>query len=237
VALIADNLSFSYNPAISRRDATRTKKSMRSEDTAQRLLALDGFSASFAPGEIAAIMGPNGCGKTTLAKLIVGMLKPLHGAVTLDGENLRGRTLTEIGRRIGFVSRQPERQLFCTSVREEVAFGLKCAGVPQAETEERTAELLDYFGLSEYEQAFPLGLSAGEKQRLLTAAVIATRPSYLILDEPTSALDRGRRRDLGILLRRLAKDEQTGVILICHDERFVAEYADRIIMMEEGRNA
>ncbi|MDR0852332.1 MAG: energy-coupling factor ABC transporter ATP-binding protein [Clostridiales Family XIII bacterium] len=197
--------------------------------------AVDGFSASFEHGRVSAIMGPNGCGKTTLAKLLVGILKPLHGEVILDGTNLVGLTLAETGKRVGLVMQQPGRQLFCTSVKDEIEFGLKCLELSQEETEQRKNKYLEYFGLQQYEDRFPFELSTGEKQRLVIAAVVCMQPDYLILDEPTSALDRGRKRALGALLRRLSKDENTGVILISHDEWFVSEYADGVTVMDHGR--
>jgi energy-coupling factor transporter ATP-binding protein EcfA2 len=198
-------------------------------------LAVDDFSADFAQGKITAVMGPNGCGKTTLAKLLVGILKPLCGEVTLNGMALSGLTLAETGRRIGLVMQQPGRQLFTTSVAEEIAFGLKCLALGQEEIDGRVAKYLEYFGLQKYEDRFPFELSIGEQQRLVIAAVVAMQPACLILDEPTSALDRGRKDDLRTLLRSLSEDEDVGVLLISHDERFVSCCADSVIAMEKGR--
>ncbi|MDR0876169.1 MAG: energy-coupling factor ABC transporter ATP-binding protein [Clostridiales Family XIII bacterium] len=198
-------------------------------------LAVDDFSADFAQGKITAVMGPNGCGKTTLSKLLVGILKPLCGEVTLNGMALPGLTLAETGRRIGLVMQQPGRQLFTTSVTEEIAFGLNCLALGQEETDGRVAKYLAYFGLQKYADRFPFELSIGEQQRLVIASVIAMQPAYLILDEPTSALDRGRKDDLRTLLRSLSADEDVGVLLISHDERFVSCCADSVIAMEKGR--
>ncbi|MDR1953318.1 MAG: energy-coupling factor ABC transporter ATP-binding protein [Clostridiales Family XIII bacterium] len=224
MALEVKNLTFSYarNPSRKRRDFSP-------------VFAVNDFSAVFERGKITAVMGPNGCGKTTLSKLLVGILKPLRGGVFLDGENLSGRRLAEIGKQIGLVAQQPDRQLFCTSVSDEMEFGLKCLELDSAEIEARKARYLEYFDLERYAETFPFELSTGEKQRLVIAAVIAMKPAYLILDEPTSALDRGRKAALGALLRGLASDEHTGVVLFSHDESFTARYADGVIKMEEGQ--
>ncbi|MDR1797121.1 MAG: ATP-binding cassette domain-containing protein [Clostridiales Family XIII bacterium] len=195
---------------------------------------LDGFSASFERGRITAVTGPNGCGKTTLANLLVSVLKPEGGAVLLDGEPVNRMGLTEAGRRIGLVMQNPERQMFTTSVREEIEYGLRNDGLPDQEIEARRRDGLAAFGLAGLDERFPFELSGGEKQRVVLAAVTARRPEYLVLDEPTSALDRGLRRRLGGMLRRLADEDGVGVVLISHDARFVEEYADSLVRMDKA---
>jgi energy-coupling factor transport system ATP-binding protein len=192
---------------------------------------LSGFSASFARGRITAVTGPNGCGKTTLAKLLTGMLAPSGGRVLVDGAAVRGMTLDEVGRRIGLVMQNPERQMFTTSVREELEFGLRHFGFPEGEVAARRDRFAEAFGIGHLMDRFPFELSGGEKQRVVLAAVLATGPDYLVLDEPTSGLDRGRRRALGTLLRRLADEDGVGVIVISHDAPFLAAYADEVVDM------
>jgi energy-coupling factor transport system ATP-binding protein len=199
--------------------------------TASTGVLLQNFSAVFERGRITAVTGPNGCGKTTLAKLLVGMLKPSAGQVLLDGESIAPMTLTQIGRHVGLVMQNPERQMFCTSVREEVEFGLRNFGFSDQQIEDRRKRYLEVFDLTRYEECFPFELSGGEKQRVVLAAVLATAPSYLVLDEPTSALDRGRRRVLGELLVTLKAKENVGIVLISHDEAFLQQYADEQIKM------
>jgi energy-coupling factor transport system ATP-binding protein len=194
-------------------------------------ILLQDFSAVFERGKITAVTGPNGCGKTTLSKLVTGMLKPSAGRVLLDGEPTAQMTLTQIGRRVGLVMQNPERQMFCTSVREEVEFGLRNFGFSEGQIGERRKHYLEIFDLTRYEERFPFELSGGEKQRVILAAVLATTPSYLVLDEPTSALDRGRRRVLGELLATLKASENVGIVLISHDEAFLQHYADERIEM------
>ena len=193
------------------------------------------ISVSFDRGEISAITGPNGCGKTTLAKLITGILRPNSGEVIIDDEPILNLNLAEIGRRIGFVMQHPERQLFCTSVKDEIEFGLKNIGLREDEINERRELYLDYFGLKGYEGKFPFELSTGEKQRLVIASIIAMKPKYLILDEPTSSLDKLRRAELGALFTMLLEKDDIGIILISHDDKFVGKYSTRKIKMNNGQ--
>lgn len=196
--------------------------------------AVDGVSAVFRSGAITALMGPNGCGKTTLAALIVGLLKPARGCVMLGKKQLSGKNLVETGRYIGLVTQRPEQQFFCESVDAEMTFGLKNLGFPAMEIEARKMKYLRYFGLEHYMLQFPFALSAGEKQRLAIAANLARHPAWLILDEGASALDRGRRRELGALLVGLCLETGMGVLMISHDEKFATSFAETVIVMQDG---
>jgi energy-coupling factor transport system ATP-binding protein len=191
---------------------------------------LDGFSASFASGEVTALTGPNACGKTTLTKLIVGIERPTAGVIAVDGTDIAGLSLGEIGRRVGYVHQNPAHQLFCTSVRDEMSYGLRNQGLSTDEITARVASYLDTFGLGGHVDDFPLHLSHGERQRLLIAVVLAMRPAYIILDEPTTGLDLARRRALGTHLRRIV-DDSRGVIVISHERGFVQRYADTEVRM------
>jgi energy-coupling factor transport system ATP-binding protein len=186
----------------------------------------DGFNADFPRGAVTAVTGPNGCGKTTLARLLVGILKARAGEILIDGEPVPRMTLTEVGRKIGYVTQDPGRQIFKVSVEEEMMFGLRNIGVGESEAEARSDEYLKRFGLSDKKGAFPFELSTGERQRLVLAAVLAMKPPYLMLDEPTSSLDPGRRRALGVYLTETMKKDGTGIVLISHDRKFVSEYAN-----------
>lgn len=191
---------------------------------------LKDFSCVFECGEITAVTGENGCGKTTLTKLIVGILRPDSGVIRLDGSDNRAMDLFDIGRLVGYVFQDPRRQLFCASVYEEIAFGLKNMKLPTDEIEEKTAYYTNLFRLEKHKDSYPGKLSQGEKQRLVLAAVIAMGTRYVILDEPTSGLDMSSRSELGKLLLRI-KAEGKGVVFISHERSFIEAYADRELVM------
>lgn len=193
---------------------------------------LKNFSAKFPKSEIVALTGPNGCGKTTLSKLLTGILKPQRGNIYIDDVDISHIPLSEIGKKIGLVMQSPDRQIFCTSVREEIQYGLKNLGLEQAEIEKRTAYYLNYFQLYHYRNTFPFEMSMGEKQRLILAAVLAMRPHYLLLDEPTASLDIYRKRLLGELIKKIHKETKTGIIVISHDRDFIEEYTTQELKME-----
>jgi energy-coupling factor transport system ATP-binding protein len=200
-------------------------------------LVVDGFSASFLPAAVTAVTGDNGCGKTTVTKLIVGIERPLSGRVLVDGTDIAALSIAEIGRRVGCVYQHPARQLFCTSVRAEMSYGLRNLGLAQAEIAERIDHYLAYFDLARHIDAFPLHLSHGEKQRLMLAVILSMRPGYVILDEPTTGLDPVRRRALGTYIREVAQDDACGVIVVSHDRGFVARYADAEVRMGRSGRA
>ncbi len=187
----------------------------------------------FRTGEIVAIVGANGSGKTTLTKLLVGVLRPSIGKIYVDDHDFDKMSIAEIGRHIGYVFQNPSQQIFCTSVQEEISYGLKNLKIPEEEIVSRVDYYLDYFQLSSYKQKFPLHLSQGEKQRLMLAAILAIHPRYVILDEPTTGLDVYRKKLLGDYLLKI-KADGCGVIFVSHEKNFVKKYADRVILLEGG---
>ncbi len=185
-------------------------------------------------GEVVGLLGPNGCGKTTLGKVLAGILKPTSGQVIIDGLHSSDLSLGVIGQRIGYLFQEPDRQLFTGSVIEELYFAPRLRGTPEEALIERAAEVLSRFRLEHLHEAFPYTLSRGEKQRLALAALMMNRPSYFVLDEPTTALDIRRKEELSRLIEEL-KGEGVGMLLISHDRRFVRRHAHRVIGLREGR--
>ena len=192
---------------------------------------LTGFSVCFQPGEITAITGENGCGKTTLSQLLTGLLRPDTGRVCIDGADIAGLSLCQIGRTTGYLWQYPNRQLFAASVEQEIGFGLTQQGCSPQQIKLITEKWLDFFHLSHKKAALPLRLSLGEKQRLALGAVLALEPPYLALDEPTGGLDRRCRRELGELLQRLAQAQGRGIVLVSHEREFIQSYCDREVVM------
>jgi len=179
-------------------------------------------------GELVALLGANGAGKTTLAHLIAGLLKPCRGEILLNGV---GRLNGNLAKRVGLLFQNPSRQLFCDSVRQEVEFGPK--NMRFADFAKRSERMLEVFGLEQYAGTDPHHLSEGEKQRLATASILATRPDLLILDEPTTGQDWGHLKALMELLRVHVK-EGMSVLLITHDRRLAVQYATRVMIMRDG---
>jgi len=192
---------------------------------------LSAFSAQFRRGEIVAVSGRNGCGKTTLTKLIAGVLKPSKGCVYLDGLDVSDMDLFTLGRRIGYVFQNPNRQLFCDTVYNEVAYGLRNLELDDKEVKEKASHYLEYFGLQRYRDIYPGKLSIGEKQRLALAAVLALGTDHLVLDEPTTGLDVLRRRELGDLLLKLRQELNCGIVFVSHETGFITRCADREVVM------
>lgn len=201
--------------------------------------ALEEVSAEIQPGERVAVVGPSGAGKSTLLLHLNGLLPEtppklgeVNGApVVVDGLPVCRRNLASIRRSVGFLFQDPDDQLFCPSVREDVAFGPLNLRLTQAEVNERIAESLAAVDMSDYEHRSTLQLSVGERKRVCLAGVLACRPSILALDEPTSNLDpRARRKVIQILA-----DSPFTQVIATHDLDLVVEHCTRVLVLDEGR--
>jgi energy-coupling factor transport system ATP-binding protein len=195
---------------------------------------LDKVSLNFDKEGITFVVGPNGSGKTTLTKLMVGILQPSNGEVYLKSRLIEEYSLAEIGRLVGYIFQNPSQQLFCTTVANEIAFGLRHRGMEPEAVKERVGFYLDYFELSAYRNVFPLNLSYGEKQRVAIAAVLANNPDFFILDEPTVGLDAYRKKLLEDYLEKVVRLGK-GMVIVSHDHSFVKRMADRVVSLEKGQ--
>jgi len=193
--------------------------------------ALRGVSCRFAAGRCTAVIGPNGSGKSTLLGLLNGIHLAGRGAVRIDGLAVGQHTLAEVRRRVGLVFQEPDWQLFCPTVGEDVAFGLLNLGLSRDEILARVRETLDGIDLPGFENRSPFHLSGGEKKLASLATVLAMRPAVLALDEPTSGLDPFHRRRLIELVHR----EEVTRVVATHDLDLALELADDAVLLYEGR--
>ena len=195
---------------------------------------LNNISLSVQEGEFVALLGHNGCGKSTMAKLFNVLLSPQSGTVTIDGITAETEDdIYEIRSRVGLVLQNPDNQLVATVVEEDVAFGPENLGVPPQEIRRRVDSALKAVDMYEYRSHAPHKLSGGQKQRVAIAGIIAMEPRCIVLDEPTAMLDPKGRQEVMDTIRHLNKSMGITIVLITHymDE---AVQADRVIVMDKG---
>ena len=196
--------------------------------------ALRGVSLTIHDGDFIAIMGQNGAGKTTLVKHLNGLLKPKKGEVIVDKVNTKKTSVAKLARKVGFVFQNPDHQLFCETVEEEVAFALRNFGFKENALKTRVSWALNLLGLTEYRQTSPFMLSGGERKRVALASVLAWDPKFVILDEPTIGQDHQQKEKLRQFIIQLNAQKKT-VIIVTHDVEFVAECSPRVVLMTEGK--
>ena len=197
--------------------------------------AVDGASVSVDKGEFVAVLGANGCGKSTLAKHFNAILLPEAGTVLVEGMNTADEEhLYDIRQKVGMVFQNPDNQIVATVVEEDVAFALENLGVPPAEIRARIDDAMKMAGIYKHREKAPHKLSGGQKQRVAIAGVIAMRPDCLVLDESTAMLDPRGREKVMETIRHLNRDYGITVVSITHymDE---AARADRVVVMSEGK--
>ena len=194
------------------------------------------INCSIYPGEFLALLGANGSGKSTCARLLNGLLAPVEGRVLIDGLDTRTTSMNELVKRVGLVFQNPDHQIFADTVWEEVAFGVKNLGYSQEEVFGRVYESLVAVGFSVEESSGldPFSLRKGERQRVAVASILATRPAMLIFDEPTTGLDAEETDRMMAMIRDLNRKGHI-IVMITHSMRLVAEHAQRCLLMQAGQ--
>ena len=198
-------------------------------------VVLDGVSLSIEEGSFVAVLGHNGCGKSTLAKHMNAILLPSGGTVYVDGiDTADDSRLLDIRRAVGMVFQNPDNQIVANVVEEDVAFTPENLGVPPAEIRQRVDDALKAVNMYDHREHAPHLLSGGQKQRVAIAGVIAMRPRCIVLDEPTAMLDPIGRKDVLRTIKELNRTRGVTVVLITHHMDEAAQ-ADRLIVMAKGR--
>jgi len=197
--------------------------------------AVENVSLSVHEGEFVAVLGRNGSGKSTFAKLLNALLLPNSGSINVNGISLSNEDQAfELRRSCGMVFQNPDNQIVATIVEEDCAFGLENLGIPSEEIRKRVNAALESVGMTEYASTSPSMLSGGQKQRIAVAGVLAMQPRIIIFDESTAMLDPVGRKDVLELARKLNRVEGITIVWITHfmDE---AALADRVVVMDHGR--
>jgi energy-coupling factor transport system ATP-binding protein len=202
--------------------------------------ALDGVSLQVEKGEFVTLLGANGSGKSTICLLSNGLIPhalpgDLQGKAEIFGFDVKEHSVAEFSTKVGIVFQEPESQLFCMSVEEEVAFGPENLAVPREELRERVEWALALVGMKGFNDRSPFSLSGGQKQRVAIAAALSMRPELLVLDEPAYALDPIGRIELYSVLKGLKERYGMTVVLAERDAEEAAAFSDRIVLMKGGR--
>lgn len=217
-----DNVSFSYETE----DENGNPKTEK---------VLENFNFSIEEGSFVAVLGHNGSGKSTVAKLTNGILFADEGTVTVDSILARDDdTIYDIRKTVGMVFQNPDNQIVSSIVEEDVAFGVENIGIPSDECRNRVDEALKTVGMYDYRLRTPSKLSGGQKQRVAVAGIIAMKPKCIVLDEPTAMLDPSGRKEVIDTVMKLNREEGITIVLITHymDE---AVKADRVVVMDDGK--
>lgn len=205
------------------------------DESPQTVQVLENLNLNIEKGSFVAILGHNGSGKSTIAKLTNGILFADKGEVVVDGQTAKDDdSIFDIRKKVGMVFQNPDNQIVSSIVEEDVAFGVENLGIAPDECRRRVDDALKTVGMYDYREKSPSKLSGGQKQRVAVAGIIAMKPMCIVLDEPTAMLDPSGRKEVIETVRKLNRDEGITIVLITHymDE---AVQADRVVVIDNGR--
>lgn len=203
--------------------------------TSQKIKVLEDFNLTVEKGSFVAVLGHNGSGKSTVAKLINGILFPEKGRVLVDNQQTADDdSIFDIRKKVGMVFQNPDNQIVASIVEEDVAFGVENLGYSPEECRKRVDEALKTVGMYDLRERAPHKLSGGQKQRVAVAGIIAMKPMCIVLDEPTAMLDPSGRKEVMDTVKMLNKQDGITIVLITHymDE---AVQADRVVVIDDGK--
>ena len=216
-----ENLSYTYNEGLP--GATK---------------ALDNVNLEIEEGTFVGVIGHTGCGKSTLISHLNGLTKPQQGAIYLDGKNIwtEYENIRDVRFNVGLVFQYPEYQLFEETIYKDIAFGPKNMGLSDEEVDKRVKMAAKFVGIPEYAlEGSPFDLSGGQKRRVAIAGIIAMQPRVLVLDEPCAGLDPEGREQILSQVKNYHKETGSTVILVSHSMEDIANYADKVLVMEQGK--
>lgn len=196
--------------------------------------ALRGVDLEIGHGECIGLAGENGSGKTTLCKHMNGLLLPTEGKVLIDGVETAVSKVSDLSRKVGYLFQNPDHQIFCSTVLEEVAFGLRNLGLGEDTIRDRVARYLEMLGISDYADSPPLALSLGLRRLVTMASVLSMEQELLILDEPTAWLDHAQSRRAIAAIRKTAESGRS-VLIATHNMKLIAELTQRLVIMSAGK--
>ena len=197
-------------------------------------MTINDATFSVESGSYTTVIGHNGSGKSTIAKLLLGLLEKKSGTILIDGIEMSEENLKDIRKHIGIVFQNPDNQFIGSTVRDDIAFGLENQCVPQEEMDGIIEEYAERVGMTDFLEREPTQLSGGQKQRVAIASVLAMKHDILVFDEATSMLDPSGKRDINSLINDLHKDRNLTVISITHDIEEVAQ-SDNVIVIDHGK--
>lgn len=206
-----------------------------SDDYDKEIKVLENLNLAIEKGSFVAVLGHNGSGKSTIAKLTNGILFADQGQIIVDGQVAKDDdTIFDIRKKVGMVFQNPDNQIVSSIVEEDVAFGVENLGIASEECRRRVDDALKTVGMYEYREKSPAKLSGGQKQRIAVAGIIAMKPECIVLDEPTAMLDPSGRREVIETVKKLNREEGITIVLITHymDE---AVQADRVVVIDNGK--